>query len=105
LAVLSVGRICVKTRGREAGSKCVIVNVIDRSFVEVTGPRDLTGVKRRKVNVSHLTPLDKALKIRKGTSDKVVLSALRRSRLVPFMSGEKVGKRKGVAKAEEADSP
>lgn len=104
MAVLSIGRICVKTRGREKGSKCVVVNVVDKSFVEVTGPKELTGVRRRKVNVSHLAPLEKAIKIRKGATDKMVLTALRRSRLIPFMGGKKVERGEETDEGEEADS-
>src|SRR2546426_8305819 len=59
MASIEVGRVCVKTLGREAGLKCVIVDVIDKNFVLVTGPPKLTGVKRRdrkstRLNSSHL---------------------------------------------------
>jgi len=104
LAVLSIGRICLKTKGRESGSKCVVVNIIDDNFVEVTGPKELTGVKRRKVNVSHLAPLDKVIKVRKGATDKMVLTALKRSRLIPLMGGKEVEGGEETDESEEADS-
>lgn len=104
MAVLSIGRICLKNRGRESGSKCVVVNVIDENFVEVTGPKELTGVKRRKVNVNHLVPLDKVIKIRKGATDKMVLTALKRSKLIPLMGGKEVEGGKEIDEGEEADS-
>lgn len=104
MTVLSVGRICVKTRGRESGNKCVVVNVIDRSFVEITGPKEVTGIKRRKVNIGHLTPLEKVVKIRKGAPDSMVLTALKRSRLIPFMGGKKVERSKGIPEDKEAGS-
>ena len=87
--VISVGRICVKTRGREAGRKCVIVDIIDSSYVLVTGPKSLTGVKRRRVNINHIEPLDKTIDIEKGASDEDVLKAIRESGLEEFMK-EKV---------------
>ncbi|HDJ97286.1 MAG TPA: 50S ribosomal protein L14e, partial [Thermofilum sp.] len=46
--VFDVGRICVKTMGREAGKKCVIVDIIDDNFVLITGPKAASGVKRRR---------------------------------------------------------
>ncbi|MEB3859730.1 MAG: 50S ribosomal protein L14e [Desulfurococcales archaeon] len=86
---IEVGRICVKLRGREAGRKCVIVDIIDASFVLVTGPKSLTGVKRRRVNISHIEPLDKKVEISKGASDEEVVRALEEAGLVEFMK-EKV---------------
>ena len=37
MASIEVGRVCVKTAGREAGEKCAIVEIIDENFVEVVG--------------------------------------------------------------------
>jgi large subunit ribosomal protein L14e len=47
MSVMDVGRVCVKLTGREAGSRCVIVDVIDRNYVMVTGPEELTGPSTR----------------------------------------------------------
>ena len=63
MSAVDIGRICVKTRGREKGKRCVIVDIIDRSFVLITGPKDLTGVKRRRANVGHLEILDELVKL------------------------------------------
>jgi len=104
LALLSIGRICLKTKGRETGSKCVVVNLIDKNYVEITGPKEVTGIKRRKVNIEHLIPLEKAIKIRKGATDKMVVTALRRSKLIPFMGGKDVGGSEEIPEDEEADS-
>ncbi|MDH5780930.1 MAG: 50S ribosomal protein L14e, partial [Candidatus Bathyarchaeota archaeon] len=38
MAAVEVGRICVKIAGGEAGRRCVIVDVIDKNFMLVTGP-------------------------------------------------------------------
>ena len=105
MAVLSIGRICLKTKGRETGSKCVVVNLVDKNYVEITGPKEVTGVKRRKVNIGHLTPLEKAIKIRKGAPDKMVLTALKRSRLIPFMGGKRIERDEEVPEDKKADSP
>lgn len=76
MSSIEVGRICVKLAGREAGSRCVIVDVIDRNYVLVTGPRELTGVRRRRVNMSHLKPLDESVDISRNASDEEILKAL-----------------------------
>ena len=76
MSAIQVGRICVKRQGREAGQKCVIVDVIDESFVLITGPKAVSGVKRRRVNVKHLQPLDDRLQISKGASDEEILTLL-----------------------------
>jgi large subunit ribosomal protein L14e len=76
LSSLDVGRICVKLTGREAGSRCVIVDVIDRNYVLVTGPQEMTGVRRRRVNMSHLRPLDERVDIARNASDDEILKIL-----------------------------
>lgn len=82
---IEVGRICVKIAGREAGRKCVIVDIIDENFVLITGPKSLTGVKRRRCNINHLEVLDKKIEIPKGASDEEVLKAIEQAGLTEFM--------------------
>lgn len=77
MSSIDVGRICVKLTGRESGSRCVIVDVVDRNYVVVTGPRELTGVRRRRVNMNHLRPLDERLEIARNASDAEILELLR----------------------------
>jgi len=77
--LFDVGRVCIKKAGREAGRKCVVVDIIDKNFVLITGPKELTGVKRRRVNVDHLEPLDVKLNIKRGAEDKEVAKALRKA--------------------------
>ncbi len=83
--VFDVGRICVKIAGREAGRKCVIVDIIDQNFVLITGPKSLTGVKRRRVNIRHLEPTEYKIEIPKGASDEEVLKALEAAGLIEYM--------------------
>ncbi len=64
MAAIEVGRICIKTAGREAGKECVIVDVIDKNFVEVVG----LDVKNRRCNIKHLEPTGKKIEIE---SDKI----------------------------------
>ncbi|MCW3987467.1 50S ribosomal protein L14e [Candidatus Bathyarchaeota archaeon] len=76
MSAIQVGRICVKMQGREAGKRCVIVEVIDESFVLVTGPKAVSGVKRRRANVKHLQPLEDILQISKGASEEEIIDLL-----------------------------
>jgi len=69
---IEVGRVCVKVAGRESGLKCVIVDVMDKSFVVVTGPKKVTGVKRRRVNINHVAPTEDVIPIKRGASDDEV---------------------------------
>jgi large subunit ribosomal protein L14e len=72
-----VGRICVKLSGREAGKKCVVVDLTDKSFVLITGPKELTGVRRRRVNIGHIEPLQESIELKRGASDEEVTEALK----------------------------
>jgi large subunit ribosomal protein L14e len=77
VTAIDVGRICVKLTGREAGRKCVIVDTVDKSFVLITGPKNVSGVKRRRVNISHLEPLQDKLDLKRGASDEEVSEVLK----------------------------
>lgn len=70
--VVEVGRVCVKLAGHEAGKRCVVVEVLDSTYVVVSGP----GVKRRRCNIAHLEPLEHKVDISKGASDEEVRRAL-----------------------------
>lgn len=88
MPAIEVGRICVKTFGREAGKKCVIVDIIDKNFVLVTGPKQLTGVRRRRANIKHLEVTEEKIKIKKGASDEEVLKALEKSQKLDYIKLE-----------------
>jgi large subunit ribosomal protein L14e len=72
VSAFDVGRVCVKLRGREKGLECVVVEVIDRNYVVVAGP----DVRRRRVNMHHLRPLDRSVSVGRGASDEDVAAAL-----------------------------
>ncbi|MFW9799000.1 MAG: 50S ribosomal protein L14e [Candidatus Thorarchaeota archaeon] len=76
MTLYKIGRVCVKTVGRETGSYCVIVDEMEGRFVVVTGPKHLSNVRRRKCNIRHLEPLDIELPIEKGAEDSAVEKAL-----------------------------
>lgn len=100
MPVIEVGRVCVKVAGREAGRKAVIVDLVDDNFVVVAGPKSLTGVKRRKVNVKHIEVLDKKIEISRGASDEEVLKAIEAAGLAEFMKEKvRIGRRELMAVA------
>jgi len=76
---IEVGRICIKLVGREAGRKCIIVDVMDKNFVLITGPKNVTSVKRRRANANHVEPLKDKIKIKRGAADEEVIEALKAS--------------------------
>lgn len=61
--MIEVGRLCIKTAGRDAGKKCVIVEILDERFVLIDGE-----TRRKKCNQLHLEPLKDKIDIKKGAS-------------------------------------
>ncbi len=85
--MFGIGRVCVKIAGRDAGLKCVVVDVLDNNFVLIDGQ-----TRRRKCNMVHLEPLPQKLSIVKGASHEHVVAALKDA-------GVEVVERKTKAKA------
>lgn len=119
---LELGRVCMKISGREAGKYCVIIKPAgkgkeDKSFVFVTGPRLLTGVKRRRANVDHLQPTEYKLELKEDAPDEEVIEAYEKAGLISKLNlkkpsaarlksvkkeaKEKEGKKKPEKKAEK----
>jgi large subunit ribosomal protein L14e len=67
MPAIEVGRVCVKIAGREAGEKCVIVEIIDDKFVEVVG----TNMKNRRCNIKHLEPVDETIEIKSDNVEEI----------------------------------
>jgi len=86
MAAIQIGRIVVKTYGREAGRKGVIVDIINQNYVLLTGPKSLTGVKRRRCNIKHLEPTDKLIDIKRDASDEEVLTKIEEKGLKEYMA-------------------
>ena len=82
MTLYETGRVCVKTLGREAGSYCVIVESKDLKSVIITGPKHLSGVRRRPCNIRHLEPLEITITIPDGADDETVEKALTDAGLV-----------------------
>ena len=76
MTLYNVGRVCVKVVGREAGSHCVVVEQNEDNYVTVTGPKNISGVRRRLCNIRHLEPLETILEISSGADDAAVEKAI-----------------------------
>ena len=88
MAAMDIGRICIKTRGRETGKKCVIVEIIDDKYVLITGPKEITGIKRRRANIKHIRPLEQKIEIKPGATDEEVKTKLQEEKLIEMMKSK-----------------
>ena len=68
--MLEVGRVCIKMLGRDAGKECVIIKILDDKYVLIDG-----NTRRKKVNIKHIEPLNKVIKIKEEASTEEVLKA------------------------------
>ena len=99
--MLSVGRVCVKTAGRDAGQQCVIVDMVYNQHALVDG-----AIRRRKINIRHLEPTKNTLKIKKNASHADVASAFKTLKVEvrttkPKKAGEKPSRKKKVVAKKE----
>lgn len=77
MKLYETGRVCVKLMGRETGCYCVVVEQLDGKYVIVTGPKNISGVRRRRANIRHLEPLETLLPIKDGADDSEVETAIK----------------------------
>jgi large subunit ribosomal protein L14e len=82
MSVYDIGRLCVKTMGREAARHAVIVDVIDKNYLLIDG----LNVKRRRVNYNHIVPLEEKIDIKKGASHEDVEKAIKKAGLEKKMN-------------------
>ncbi|MBS3107385.1 50S ribosomal protein L14e [Candidatus Woesearchaeota archaeon] len=69
--MIDVGRLCVKIAGRDAGEKCVIVEILDKTFVMIDG-----NTRRRKCNIRHLEFFPQVVKLKAKASHADVAKAM-----------------------------
>ena len=70
--MIEIGRLAVKIAGRDAGKKCIIVDILDSKFVLIDGE-----TRRRKCNILHIEPLNQVVKIDKNASHEEVAKVLK----------------------------
>ena len=76
------GRVCMKSVGRESGNYCVVLKSVDKSFALVTGPKILTGVKKRNANVMHLQPTEFKISVTESSTDEQIVEEMKKAGLV-----------------------
>lgn len=89
--MFEIGRVCVKTAGRDSNRKCVIVDIINKNYVLIEGE-----TRRKKCNIAHLEPLDRALKINKNASREEVIEEMKKAGIK--IKERKILKRKAKTK-------
>lgn len=77
LPAIEVGRICIKIVGRESGKKCAVVDIVDKNFILITGPKTISGIKRRRVNINHVEATQNKINIKRGATDEEVIEVLK----------------------------
>ncbi|MFX0019647.1 MAG: 50S ribosomal protein L14e [Promethearchaeota archaeon] len=77
MSIYDIGRVCVKTMGREAGNYCVVVDIIDKNYVIIDGLK----IRRRRVNYKHIEPLPELVEIKKGAKHEEVEAAIKKAKL------------------------
>ena len=70
--MIEIGRLCVKIAGRDAGKKCVIIDILDDKYVLIDGE-----TRRRKCNVLHIEPLSQKIEIKNNAPHDEVAKALK----------------------------
>jgi large subunit ribosomal protein L14e len=69
---MEVGQVCIKTKGREAGFKVVVLSKPKAGKVLVDGKK----VKRKECNVLHLFPLADKINVKENASHEEILGAM-----------------------------
>ncbi len=72
--MFEIGRVCLKTAGRDAGKFGAVIKNEDSQFVLLDG-----FVRRRKVNIKHLEPTSVVLEIKAEASTDAVIKALEKA--------------------------
>lgn len=71
--MFEIGRLCIKTAGRDSGKKAVIVEDLGWPYFLIDGE-----TRRKRCNAEHLEPLPKVLKIKKGASHEEIAEIFKR---------------------------
>ncbi|MBL7056551.1 50S ribosomal protein L14e [Candidatus Woesearchaeota archaeon] len=99
--MIEIGRLCLKIAGRDAGKKCVIVDVLDSTFVLIDGE-----TRRRKCNILHVEPLKNKVELKKNASHEDVKKVfeglgLKTRETKPKQKTEKPVKKKKVSEKKK----
>ncbi len=76
MAAIEIGRVCVKVAGKDSAKYCIITGVDKDGMVEITGPKPITGIKRKNCNPAHLEPTKDKVEIKDKAIDEDVIKAI-----------------------------
>ena len=63
---LEPGRVCIKTKGRQAGKLAIVIGNLENNLVTIAGPQ----IKKRKCNINHLLPTNKKVSVTASTTQE-----------------------------------
>ena len=64
---LNIGSLCIKTAGRKAGEKVIVIEIDkEKHIATIIGK----NIKKKKCNLRHLMPLNKTRTVNKNISQK-----------------------------------
>lgn len=69
--MFKIGRVCLKIAGRDAGRLGVVIGKPENGYVLIDGE-----VRRKKVNVKHIQPIDKVIIVKEEAPHDDVIAAL-----------------------------
>jgi large subunit ribosomal protein L14e len=69
---MEIGRVCIKTKGRNAGRKVVVIGEVKEGKVLIDGEK----VKRKECNVLHLFPTKEKLELKKDANHEEIIKSM-----------------------------
>ncbi len=91
--MIEIGRLCIKTAGRDSGKKAVIIDILDDTYVIVGGQ-----TRRKKCNIRHLELLDSVLKVGKNSSREEIAEEMKKAGINVKEKKQKAAKKENAAK-------
>ncbi|NYZ79999.1 50S ribosomal protein L14e [Candidatus Micrarchaeota archaeon] len=85
MALIETGRVCVITKGADAGKQAVIKSVTDKNFVVIAGEH----VKERRINVKHIEPVNAKTSVPAGKTIKAKEKKTQETKQTPAKSEKK----------------
>jgi large subunit ribosomal protein L14e len=73
---MDVGTVCIKTAGKDAGKKVVVVDSMEGNFVLIDGP-----IKRKRCNIAHLEPTLHKFDLKKNASHAEVVKEFKKLKI------------------------
>ena len=70
---MEIGQVCLKIAGRDSNQKCVIIKILDETFVLIDGQ-----TRRKRCNILHLEPLKDKLDIKEDAAHGEIVAAFRK---------------------------